>query len=586
MNLPEIFLNNLSHNQQEVEIVYTEQDVVNKLNAYALKPQTVLSKLLTNNEKLKKAFNVDNLQPNTDQTNTYLNALHDALKYWKPCQDLNTFCRQVNQLIFCWLNAMQDGASTQQVLSLLRSLEIKSLFGEINTAKFHCFLLDLVTETSQKHQQLHLDYIVNFDANTQLPNGNLIPQAIKQAAEATPDKQLISFFSIHFQLSKNNPVYSQWMTFSLSKKISQLLQENITNNCHLFYGGNLQFYILAPHLTSEIQINLLVAKLQRAFEQLQLIDSESVLITPFIGCAACIKSVTETFNLLANAQLALESALTIKQSFVMYSDNLKATLSTQKVLEDKIVDAFNNDHLTLYFQPVINLADSSCAGAELLLRWPSAKTNTYPSIIIEVLNKLGKGKLFTRWLINSACRYAADLKYEHGFNLYLTLNLRAEDLYDIELPHMLLQAVALWKIAPENIILEVTENGVLEINETTNSVITMLSKSGFKLALDDFGTGFSSLSRLRTMPINIIKIDQSFVRDITNSKDDYAIVKSIAALANSLGKEVIAEGVEDKACLDLIKKMQIHKCQGYFFAKPMPFESFIDWVKQKQAVVQ
>ena len=170
MNLPEIFLNNLSHKQQEVEIVYTEQDVVNKLNAYALKPQTVLSKLLTNNERLKKAFNGDNLQPNTDQTNTYLLALHDALKNWQPSQDLNTFCRQVNQLIFCWLNAMQDGASTQQVLSLLRSLEIKSLFGEINTAKFHCFLLDLVTETSQKHQQLHLDYILNFDTNTQLPD--------------------------------------------------------------------------------------------------------------------------------------------------------------------------------------------------------------------------------------------------------------------------------------------------------------------------------------------------------------------------------------------------------------------------------
>lgn len=234
-------------------------------------------------------------------------------------------------------------------------------------------------------------------------------------------------------------------------------------------------------------------------------------------------------------------------------------------------------------QPVVNIDNANCVGAELLLRWPGGDAGAYPSTIIEVLNKLGKGKLFTRWLINSACRYAADIKHEHDLKLYLTLNLRAEDLYDVELPHMLLQAIALWKIKPKDIILEVTENGVLEINETSNSVIAMLSQSGFKLALDDFGTGFSSLARLRAMPIDIIKIDQSFVRDITQSSDDYAIVESIAALASSLGKEVIAEGVEDKACLDLIKKMQIQKCQGYYFAKAMPFDDFIVWVKQNQA---
>ena len=128
-----------------------------------------------------------------------------------------------------------------------------------------------------------------------------------------------------------------------------------------------------------------------------------------------------------------------------------------------------------------------------------------------------------------------------------------------------------------------TEDGILEMNETTSSVIKQLAESGFRLALDDFGTGFSSLSRLRTMPIDLIKIDQSFVRNIQHSKDDLAIVKSIAMLANSLGKEVLAEGVEDIDCLNLIKKIKIHKCQGYYFAKPMPFEQFVVWAKQHGA---
>ena len=142
-----------------------------------------------------------------------------------------------------------------------------------------------------------------------------------------------------------------------------------------------------------------------------------------------------------------------------------------------------------------------------------------------------------------------------------------------------MQSIAFWRINPQDIVLEITENGVLEYNETSKSVIDTLVKNGFKLALDDFGTGYSSLSRLRNMPIEIIKIDQSFVRDIKHSKQDYEIVKSIAMLAKSLGKEVLAEGVEDDECLTLIKKMKIEKCQGYFFAKPMPFELFIKWAK-------
>jgi EAL domain-containing protein (putative c-di-GMP-specific phosphodiesterase class I) len=259
-------------------------------------------------------------------------------------------------------------------------------------------------------------------------------------------------------------------------------------------------------------------------------------------------------------------------------------LSEQHELENKVTEAFASDSLTLFFQPIVNLKDASCAGAELLLRWSErAGYSVHPGLTVEILNKVGKGKMFTRWLINSACRCAAELEHQHKLKVYLTINLRAEDLYDLELPHMLAQALALWKITAKNIVLEITETGLLEYNETTNSVINQLAADGFRLALDDFGTGYSSLSRLRTMPIDLIKIDQSFVRDITRSKDDFEIVKSIALLSVSLGKEVLAEGVEDKDCLDLIKKLKIDKCQGYYYAKPMPFEQFIAWAKKHHA---
>ena len=563
----------------EVEIAYTEEAILDKLLAYQLKPQTVFLNLKVN---LNAFVQID--KTNNPQSNIFLQPLANEIKNWPASQNLTTFTNKINQLIFTWLNAIQDGASIQHIISWLKCLEIKSTLGLNTSYKLHCFLFDLVAETIQQHQQLKLNYVLNYNTNTQLPISSLIVSDLAKVFDAAHDNQQIGIFSILFQLSKNNPIFSYTMEMQLSKKITEILLQNISNEYQIYYGDNLQFDILIPKLKDDIQLNLLVAKLQRAFEEMVFLDNQSVLVTPFIGCAFDKKSDIKLLDLYNCAKLALENALHKQLPLVNYSDDLKTLLSAQNDLENKVIEAFGSDNLTLFFQPIVNLEDESCAGAELLLRWSEkAGYSVYPSLTVEILNKVGKGKLFTRWLINSACRYAAELEYNHKLKVYLTINLRAEDLYDIELPHLLMQMLALWKITAKNIVLEITEDGLLEYNETTNSVINQLAGSGFRLALDDFGTGFSSLSRLRTMPIDLIKIDQSFVRDITRSNDDYEIVNAIAMLSNSLGKEVLAEGVEDKDCLDLIKQLKIQKCQGYYFAKPMPFEQFITWAKDHHA---
>lgn len=570
---------------QEVEISYTEQSLIEKLRSHGLKPNSLLSTLKVNQALLAQAEqSASNTQVNPAQINSFLFQLGYALKNWQVNTNFSDFTANINQLIFLWLNAIQDGASMQSMLRHLSCFELKSTFGINQSSKLHCFLFDLIAETTQQHHQLQLDYVLSFDANTQLPHSNQIVLALDKVIENAYKDQLIGVFSMHFQVAKNNPIFSPIIAMSLSKKISSILLQNIPASHKLYFSGNLQFDLLVPDVKNNVQLNLLAAKLSRVFEELIFLGNQSILVTPFIGYALFEHSSPKIHDILACSNLSLESALVSKQSLVLYSDDLQEQISTQNELEKWVLDAFASDSLTLFFQPIVDLKTTTCVGAELLLRWSEkAGHSVYPSLTVEILNKVGKGKLFTRWLINSACRYASELLQEHQLNVYLTLNLRAEDLYDVELPHLLLQALALWKIKPQDIILEVTEDGILEMNETTSSVIKQLAESGFRLALDDFGTGFSSLSRLRSMPIDLIKIDQSFVRNIQHSKDDLAIVKSIAMLANSLGKEVLAEGVEDKDCLDLIKKMKIHKCQGYYFAKPMPFEQFVVWAKQHGA---
>ena len=565
MNTPAVFP--VEHTQTEINI--TAELMLSKLINYQLSPQHLFRKIGVNSSKL----NALDSKPNVSK-------LQVKLKEWKRCNSINALSDSLNQLISVWLSAMQQGASLQDIGQMLRCFEIKS-FTAFNTAKFHCLLLDILAETSLQQQNLTLNYLLNFDAETRLPNANQIISNIEKVVSITQNNEYVGIFSIQLQLSKSNPIFSTSVNTRLNKTVAEVLQANVPLGNLIHANGNLRFDILFPNLSSDIKLNLQAAKLQRAFEHMLTVENQSVIATPYIGCAYALKADVIADKLLNNARLALETGLSNQHPFLIYSADLKAQLNAQNELENKVLEAFTSDSLTLYLQPIVNLKDAKCVGAELLLRISEGSGfSINPSTIVEVLNKLGRGKLFSRWLINSACRYAAELKYEHQLSLYLTINLRAEDLHDFELPHLLLQATALWKISPSDLVLEVTENGVLEHNQTTDSVIKGLASNGFKLALDDFGTGFSSLARLRSMPIAIIKIDQSFVRDITNSKDDYEIVKSIAALANSLGREVIAEGVEDQKCLDSIKKIKIHKCQGYFFAKPMPFETFIKWVKQ------
>ena len=570
---------------QEVEISYTEQLLIEKISAHGLKPSQLPFGIKVNKQLLMQA---EQAQANTpfsaSYSNAYLSQFVYTLNNWQASNSFSDFTTHINQLISLWLNAIQDGANTQTILHYIRCFELKSSFGINQSSKLHCFLFELVAETTQKHHFLQLDYALNFDANTQLPHANQLLLDVENSRQDNANSPFISVFSLRFQVAKNNPIFSHMIAMSLSKKIASILLNSIPADHKLYFSGNLQFDLLIPDVKNNVQLNILAAKLSRVFEELIFLETQSVLVTPFIGYALFDQNSLKTQDILACSNLALESALISKQSLVMYSEDLQIQLAKQNALEKRVLDAFASDSLTLFFQPIMDLKTSTCVGAELLLRWSeSAGPSVYPSLTVEILNKVGKGKLFTRWLVNSACRYASELLRDHQLNVYLTLNLRAEDLYDLELPHMLAQALALWAIKPKDIILEVTEDGILEMNETTNSVIKQLAESGFRLALDDFGTGFSSLSRLRSMPIDLIKIDQSFVRNIEHSKDDLEIVKSIALLANSLGKEALAEGVEDLACLNMIKKLNIHKCQGYYFAKPMPFEQFTVWAKQHGA---
>jgi len=555
----------------EIDISYKPHQLTEKLSYYGLNPALLCKKLAVDDTRLDFIFSE---LPELQQDN--LKQLMSALKEWRSLSTFDELTDMINHLVHEWLFALENGVSIAIIQRFLHTFYLKSLF-RAGTKSINAFFLSLLTETNHAYQSAQLNWIANFEPSTKLPRSSKLPDIIDLIAKEPSHQGNLALMSIMFHPFKHSIIFSNQENIILNQSIKNTLANNIPTNAKLFYSANLQFDILLFDVESGLKLNLLAAKLFRAFEEMMQGEHQSVLVVPFIG-AALNSNIEELGSLQGNAKLALERAVQTQQYLIIYSEDLRKEITVKIHLENEVLNAFSTDSLELHMQPIVDSKTRICKGAELLLRCPRlAQFHIYPSHTIDILNKIGKGKLFTRWLINSACRIASELNEVH--DLYITFNLRAEDLYDIELPHLLEQAMNLWKLDSKKIVLEITEEGILELNEISNSVISSLEKMGFSLALDDFGTGFSSLSRLKNMPISLIKIDQSFVKNITRSEEDFKIVESIASLANSLGKEVLAEGIEDEESFALVKKINIHKCQGYLFAKPMSYDDFVAWLQ-------
>lgn len=564
-------LEQTTDNLVQVEVAYSSEELQEKFELLGLNTAVVTQTIDLDIAKLNEI----EASIHTPSVSAFCALLRDHPKK----SNWPTLVGYINQLIYLWLSAIEDDVSPIVVLSIIRCLKLTGITGKLITTKLHLAFHQLVTETLHRYQQFTLDYVLNYDQDIQLPNVNkLIPDIQLTLAESNKT-DIIALLSIHFRTENNKFLLPKEVSLKLNKQLSDILQEQVNNRATVYYIGDYQFDLLISKIDNHTQLELLTAKIFRAFEDIIFINKQSILLKPFIGCAFTVNGEESASGLYHNAKLALEHGVANEDFHVVYNESLEQKISNQIILESKILEAFDSHNLTLGFQPIIHIASNKCIGAELLLRSHDPESQyIHPGKAIEVLNNVGKGKMFTRWLINSAFRFSHELE-AHQLDLYLTINLRAEDLYDHELPDLFANALSLWKLPPKRIVLEITENGILEANEQTSAIIQALAKMGFKFALDDFGTGFSSLIRLKTLPIDIIKVDQSFIKHIAESFDDYKIVESIAVLAKGLKKEVIAEGIEDENALALVKKLGLDKGQGYYYSKSLPYDDFVNWVK-------
>jgi EAL domain-containing protein (putative c-di-GMP-specific phosphodiesterase class I) len=281
--------------------------------------------------------------------------------------------------------------------------------------------------------------------------------------------------------------------------------------------------------------------------------------------------------LLSRAEVAMYAAKRRGNGALMYEASIDAGSAQTLSLLTELRQAVLQNELRLYLQPKLLLDSGVVVGAEALVRWQHPQRGLVPPVqFIPFAEQTGFIRQMTIWIFEEAARHWQML-HDDGLRLVLSVNLSTRDLLDNELPQKFEALLIKHRVPAEAFCLEITESAIMDDPQRALGTLNGLSALGFKLSIDDFGTGYSSLAYLKKLPVDELKIDQSFVRNMETDSDDAKIVKSTIDLAHNLGLCVVAEGVENAQVWDMLRELNCDQAQGFHMGKPMPAEQFAAW---------
>lgn len=518
----------------------------------------------------------------------------NTINHWPKQLSWLQFNHHLNSLLMNWIDDYKSSATLDGAFVLARCLKLNPPPSKANPdlsvqLKFQSLLLHLLARITNQFDQFQYQYSRNFDLETDLPNQHLMLSLLKQRLDTNQhNKAHLGLILLNLNINFHEESQLDAVSTKLILAAIDTIQRHLNENATLYHIGTTELAVLVDHLKFPPQLNLIASQLIHAFEFALPLENITLILKPYFGGASTFKVTSNAMSILGCARLALHHAMINNHQMEIYDPLITSPLNNIHSLEEAVIAALQENELEVYLQPIVSVSNNtdvkeSCNSAELLLRWnhddwPTAS----PVRLIDIIYKKGFGKIFIRWLINNACQLSAELKTRVGRDISLTINLCAIDLLDADLAELIAQSIKLWGVPAENFIIEITESDLLIDETKASKIIEKIVSLGCKLALDDFGTGYSSMTRLRNMPIDLVKIDQSFVRNIATSNQDREIVQSIIQLGHSLGKEVIAEGVDDIETLNILKEMQCQKIQGYYYSEPLSFEEFSYWLHQFQ----
>ncbi|OOG21444.1 GGDEF-domain containing protein [Thioalkalivibrio denitrificans] len=453
--------------------------------------------------------------------------------------------------------------------TLARSQEVQQLVKAFNDLQQQV----QVRTRALEHQALH-------DALTGLPNRVLLNDRLEQAIShmrRTGGSMAVLLLDLD-RFKEVNDALGHPVGDRLLQEVALRLQGSLRSTDTVARLGGDEFAILARD-TDELGAREFAAKIRQAISGVFVIDHQNVYVGTSIGIALYPDHGEDASTLMRRADIAMYVAKEQSDGLALYHpDSDDHTADRLALVGDLHAELRDPRHLYLHYQPMIRLPQGSPAGVEALLRWHHPTHGPVaPDHLIRMAEHTGLIGPLTYWVLENAISEFIRIDEAHR-HTHLSVNLSAWNLQDPNLPQAVSSALEKTGFPPERLTLEITESAMMSDPVNARQILELLSVMGVRLAVDDFGTGFSSLGYLKLLPVNVLKIDRSFVMDMLESENDAIIVRSTIDLAHNLGFRVVAEGVENGEVLALLGALGCDFAQGYYISRPGNIDAVSQWL--------
>lgn len=432
-------------------------------------------------------------------------------------------------------------------------------------------------ELKKANQQL--TYQAYHDALTHLPNRALFMKRTEQAINhAHVNQEMLAILFIDLDRFKyiNDTLGHTAGDYLLQQVAKRLLACTHAPEDTVARLGGDEFTLLLRHLQSPTDAAIIANKVLKSFGKPLKYNEHELYSTPSIGISIYPKDGVDVVTLMKTADAGMYRAKQQgRNQYCFYTANTDVATVSRLRMENKLRQALEQDEFDVWYQPRYEMPSHKIVGAEALLRWHSPELKSVPpSEFIPLAEDIGLIVPLGEWVLRKACEENCFWQTLDCPPIHVSVNLSARQFIQEDLLSTIANVIDETDMNPQRLELELTESLIMPNAEDTIETLRGLKKLGIQISMDDFGTGYSSLSYLKRFPIDTVKIDQSFIRDIHEDIDDKALVTAIIAMAHSLKLGVVAEGVETTQQLEFLNQYQCDYVQGYLFGRPMPAQQF------------
>jgi len=489
---------------------------------------------------------------------------------WKSINDIG-----------CWQGEIWNRRKNGEIYP--EWLNINSIKNDAGNIIYYSSIFSDISSQENIRKRLHT--LAYYDDLTGLPNRELFHDRLDYAlTQAHRHKNKLGVMFLDVDRFKNiNDSLGHKTGDLLLKAVANKLQKCIRDSDIVCRIGGDEFTIILNDISHPEDAAKVAKKIIDEFSTtIKLSDDLELYTTTSIGICVFPEDGLNSDSLIMNADTAMYRAKESgRNNFQFYTREMSQCYSERLSIENDLRKAINQDELNIAYQPQVNLITGEIIGFEALVRWHHAEHGwVSPEKFIPIAEDTGLIYQIGEWVLKQACQKIKDWRERFNPNLKMAVNFSGHQLCKSSVVNCILNILDEFDLPHEAIVLELTESSLMANVEAVIKTMDELSKTGIQLAIDDFGTGYSSLSYIKRFSIDKLKIDKSFVQDISTDKNDAEIVTTIIAMANNLGIEVIAEGVENKEEIIFLHKNGCYEIQGYYFSKPK-FPDEIDSMLEK-----